>query len=106
MARSRFNDPTESLTLGNMRAALYGVPLITANDVAADPKRRAFAAGGRECNPRILGIGAEPGHHEQRRPRTRVPTEASGCRSTAWRSMARLVPQPGQCTSSHGMPAI
>jgi hypothetical protein len=34
-----------------------------------------------------------------------VPTEASGWRSTVRRSMARLVTQPGQKTSSHGVPA-
>jgi hypothetical protein len=35
-----------------------------------------------------------------------VATEASGWRSTFRRSIARLVPQPGQNTSSHGVPAI
>ena len=39
-------------------------------------------------------------------PRTRVATEARGWRSTFRRSIARLVPQPGQNTSSHGVPAI
>jgi hypothetical protein len=34
-----------------------------------------------------------------------VPTEASGWRSTVRRSIALLVPQPGQKTSSHGVPA-
>jgi hypothetical protein len=69
--------------------------------VAAD-----FAAGGTECRPRILGIGADSGHHEHRSPRTRVATEARGWRSTFRRSIARLVPQPGQNTSSQGVPAI
>jgi hypothetical protein len=63
-------------------------------------------AGGRAYNPSSFGIGAEPGHQENRRPRTSVPTEASGWRSTVRRSIARLVPQPGQKTSSHGVPAI
>src|SRR5258708_25134764 len=30
------------------------------------------------CSPVVTGIGAEPGHSEQRKPRTRLPTEASG----------------------------
>ena len=38
----------------------------------------AVAAGGSACRPRIFGIGAEPGHHEHRKPSTSVPTEASG----------------------------
>jgi hypothetical protein len=33
-------------------------------------------------SPSSFGIGADPGHHEHRGPRTSVPTEASGCRST------------------------
>jgi hypothetical protein len=35
-----------------------------------------------------------------------VPTEANGWRSIVRRSIARLVPQPGQKTSSQGAPAI
>jgi hypothetical protein len=35
-----------------------------------------------------------------------VATEARGWRSTFRRSIARLVPQPGQNTSSHGVPAM
>jgi hypothetical protein len=54
----------------------------------------------------ITGIGAEPGHHEHRSPSTRLPTLASGWRSIVRMSIARLDRQPGQCTSSHGMPAI
>jgi hypothetical protein len=65
----------------------------------------AFAAGGRAYSPRILGIGADSGHHEHRSPSTRVATDARGWRSTLRRSIARLVPQPGQNTSSHGVPA-
>jgi hypothetical protein len=38
----------------------------------------AFAAGGNTCNPSILGIGADSGHHEHRSPNTSVATEASG----------------------------
>jgi hypothetical protein len=34
-----------------------------------------------------------------------VPTEANGWRSIVRRSIARLVPHPGQNTSSHGVPA-
>jgi hypothetical protein len=49
---------------------------------AAGPPHRfdaaAFAAGGKGCNPRILGIGADSGHHEHRSPNTRVATDASG----------------------------
>jgi hypothetical protein len=66
----------------------------------------AFAAGGKACKPRILGIGAASGHHEHRSPRTRVATDARGWRSTFRRSIARLVPQPEQNTSRHGVPAI
>jgi hypothetical protein len=65
----------------------------------------AFAAGGSACRPSIFGIGAEPGHQPHRKPSTRVPTEASGWRSTVRRSIARLVPQPGLWTSRHGRPA-
>jgi hypothetical protein len=54
----------------------------------------------------ITGIGAEPGYHEHLSPSTRVPTLASGCRSIVRMSIARLVRQPGQCMSSHGVPAI
>jgi hypothetical protein len=54
----------------------------------------------------ILGIGADSGHHEQRSPSTSVATDARGWRSTFRRSIARLLPQPGQNTSSHGVPAI
>jgi hypothetical protein len=53
---------------------------------------------------RILGIDADPGHREYRRPNTSVPTEVSGWRSTVRKSIARLVPHPGQKTSSHGVP--
>jgi hypothetical protein len=63
-------------------------------------------AGGSACNPSSFGIGADPGHREHRSPSTRVPTEANGCRSTVRKSIARLVPQPGQKTSSQGVPAI
>jgi hypothetical protein len=38
----------------------------------------AFATGGRACKPRILGIGADSGNHEQRSPSTRVATDARG----------------------------
>jgi hypothetical protein len=65
----------------------------------------ARLAGGRTDSPISFGIGADPGHHEHRRPSTSVPTEASGWRSTVRRSMAVLVRQPGQNTSSHGVPA-
>src|SRR5580700_3178522 len=54
----------------------------------------------------MLGIGAVSGHHEHRSPSTRVATEARGWRSTLRRSIARLAPQPGQNTSSQGVPAI
>jgi hypothetical protein len=63
-------------------------------------------AGGNAYSPSNFGIGADPGHHEHRRPSTNVPTEASGWRSTVRKSIARLVPQSGQKTSSHGVPAI
>jgi hypothetical protein len=64
-----------------------------------------FATGGTASRPRILGIGAVSGHHEHRSPRTRVATDARGWRSTFRRSIARLVPRPGQNTSSQGLPA-
>jgi hypothetical protein len=62
-------------------------------------------AGGKAYSPSSLGMGANPGHHEHRRPSTRVPTEARGWRSRVRRSIARLVPHPGQKTSSQGVPA-
>jgi hypothetical protein len=46
----------------------------------------AFAAGGKACKPRILGIGVDSGHHEHRNPSTRVATDARGWRSTFRRS--------------------
>jgi hypothetical protein len=64
---------------------------------------RAFAAGGSACKPSILGIGANSGHQEHPSPRTRVATDARGWRSTFRGSIARLVPQPGQNTSSQGV---
>jgi len=51
-------------------------------------------------------MGADSGHHEHRSPSTRAATDARGWRPTFRRSIARLVPQPGQNTSSHGVPAI
>jgi len=36
------------------------------------------AVGGSAYSPVITGIAAEPGHHEHRRPNTRLPTDASG----------------------------
>jgi hypothetical protein len=51
----------------------------------------AAVAGGGAHSPSSFGIGADPGHHEHRSPSTSVPTEASGCRSTVRRSIARLV---------------
>jgi hypothetical protein len=62
-------------------------------------------AGGKAYSPSSFGIGADPGHHEHRNPSTSVPTDARGWRSSVRRSIARLVPQPGQKTSSHGVPA-
>jgi hypothetical protein len=44
--------------------------------------------------PSSFGIGADPGHHEHRRPSTNVPTEASGWRSTVRKSIARLGAAP------------
>jgi hypothetical protein len=38
----------------------------------------AFAAGGKACKPRILGIGADSGHDEHRSPNTSVATDARG----------------------------
>jgi hypothetical protein len=59
---------------------------------------RVRLAGGSANSPINFGIGADPGHHEPASP-------APGCRSTVRRSIALLVPQPGQNTSSHGVPA-
>jgi hypothetical protein len=53
----------------------------------------------------IIGIGAETGHHEHRSSSTKLPTDASGWRSIVRISIAPLIWQPGQYTSSHGMPA-
>jgi hypothetical protein len=54
----------------------------------------------------FFGIGAGPGHQEHRRPGTSVPTAASDNRRSEDRSRRwPLVPQPGQNTSSHGVPA-
>jgi hypothetical protein len=61
--------------------------------------------GGGVYTPGSFGIGADPGHHEHRSPSTRVTTEANGSRSMARRSIARLVPQPEQNTSSQGVSA-
>jgi hypothetical protein len=69
------------------------------------PLTWARFAGGKALSPSSFGIGADSGHQEHRRPSTIVPTEASGWRSTVRRSIARLVPQPGQKISSHGVPA-
>jgi hypothetical protein len=66
---------------------------------------RCFAAGGAAWSPIRRGIGAEPWHNEHRRFSTRLPTDASGWRSSTRMSIARLVLQPGQKTSSHGAPA-
>ena|SRR6266446_6655765 len=49
----------------------------------------------------ITGIGAEPGQNEQRNPSTKLPTDASGCRSIVRISIARLVRRPGNRRSSH-----
>jgi hypothetical protein len=49
---------------------------------------RLPAAGGRAYGPSSFGIGADPGHHEHRRPNTNVPTEAGGRRSRAARELA------------------
>jgi hypothetical protein len=55
---------------------------------------RLRLAGGNANNPISFGIGAKPGHHEHLKP------SASGSRSMVLRSIALLVPQPGQKTSS------
>jgi hypothetical protein len=59
-------------------------------------------AGGRANRPISFGIGAEPGHHEHRKPSTSVPMEASGWRSTVLTSIALQVRQPGQKTLGAG----
>jgi hypothetical protein len=66
---------------------------------------RCPALGGKAYRPDSFGIGADLGHHEHLSPSTSAPTEASGWRSSVRRSIARLVPQPGQETSSQGVPA-
>jgi hypothetical protein len=43
------------------------------------------AAGGRACSPSSFGM--MPGHHERRGPSAKVPTKASGWRSTVRRSI-------------------
>jgi hypothetical protein len=51
----------------------------------------------------LLEGGTKASGDEHRSPSTNVPTEASGWRSMVRRSMARLVAQPGQNTSSQGV---
>jgi hypothetical protein len=71
-----------------------------------DKERAAlFEQAKEEALTRATSAGADPGHQEQRSPSTKVPTEANGWRSMVLRSIARLVPQPGQKTSSQGVPA-
>ncbi len=65
------------------------------------PVARAAEQTARSASASVPSLG----HHEHRKPSTSVPTEASGWRSIVRRSMARLVPQPGQKTSSQGLPA-
>jgi hypothetical protein len=48
----------------------------------------AFAAGGKACNPRILGMGADSGHHEQRSPSMQIPAH----RGQSFRRIADSVP--------------
>jgi hypothetical protein len=43
-------------------------------------------AGGGACSPMILGMGAEPAHHEHLSPGTRLPIDAMGWRSNIERS--------------------
>jgi hypothetical protein len=56
----------------------------------------AATIGVNPCSPTILGIGAEPGHHEHLRPSTTLSIVAMGWRSRMRMSSARIVPQPGQ----------
>jgi hypothetical protein len=77
-------------------------------------KRRYLLAFFQKLPACLVGIEAcVSSHHWSRQlqalghtrsPSTRVATEARGWRSTFRRSIARLVPQPGQNTSSHGSP--
>jgi hypothetical protein len=60
----------------------------------------------RRASRRRQSVQREQLRHEHLRPSTSVPTEASGWRSTVLRSIARPVPQPGQKTSSQGVPDI
>jgi hypothetical protein len=46
--------------------------------ISSYPPITFLRAGGSAYSPRSLGIGADPGHHEHRKPSTKVPTEASG----------------------------
>jgi hypothetical protein len=61
--------------------------------------------GGNGRRPISFGIGAEPRHQEHRRAQHQRAIEASGWRSMVRKSIALLVPQPGQKTLSHGVPA-
>jgi hypothetical protein len=51
---------------------------ITLPLISSTPETLWRLAGGSGYSPRSFGIGADPGHHEQRSPSTSVPTDASG----------------------------
>jgi hypothetical protein len=58
--------------------------------VTAALSRPASLGYGMACSPVIFRMGTAPPHHVHRSPSTRLPTEASGCRSmSAGRGCAR-----------------
>jgi hypothetical protein len=60
----------------------------------------AFAAGGKACKPRILGIGVDSGHHEHRSPSPNVATDARGCGPRC----ANQSPGPSAAGAEHVQP--
>jgi hypothetical protein len=71
---------------------------IAASPLTAFSRARTSASGSRSKSL------TRPARYSSRSS-SKVPTEANGWRSTARRSIARLVPQPGREASSHGPPA-
>jgi hypothetical protein len=63
----------------------------------------AFCPGDKACSSRILGIGADSGHHEHR-----TQHEGGNLREGMTINLPQIdfVPHPRQNTSSHGVPAI
>jgi len=56
----------------------HKIAMVNRPHMGQHASRFVIAAGGSLFRPRITGIGAEPRHHEQRKPSTRLPIDASG----------------------------